>query len=97
MSKKTVVRLCFFRLFLPLLFLCGTAASRVGENKTSAGKVYVLAPGDENGAVPSKNLPGDETTTQSDSIFDEDVEGAFSSLDGMLQWAIGNFNFHFTD
>lgn len=78
-------------------FLRGTVAARDRENTTSWGEIlWATADGKTEAlwSVPTAptELVGDDTNQDSNAIGEDDVDGAFSSLDGMLQWAIGRFN-----
>ncbi|CAA7396046.1 unnamed protein product [Spirodela intermedia] len=76
-------------------FLRGTVAARDRENRTSWGEIFwATADGktDVLWSAPeaSTEVVGDDSNPDSNAIGDDDVDGGFSSLDGMLQWAIGN-------
>ncbi|XP_078433414.1 ARM repeat superfamily protein [Wolffia australiana] len=100
MAEKSSTRASFWCGLLLLLLSSSACFYRVvvarsdGENGTSDAKILLAATGEAGtlGSVPvaSRDVTGEGIVVDSDAIVDEDVDGAFPSLEGMLQWAIGN-------
>ncbi|CAA6659713.1 unnamed protein product [Spirodela intermedia] len=81
---------------LPRLWVSSTEQSRRGTERIGHPGGNLLGHGrwqtDVLWSAPeaSTEVVGDDNNPDSNAIGDDDVDGAFSSLDGMLQWAIGN-------
>ena len=73
-------------LLLPLPLLAGAAEERA--NKSSLGGIFWATGKDESDLLTTLEAE-DPSAVDNDS---DELAGGFSSLDSMLQWAIGTFN-----